>query len=95
MLDIVPGLRGHSSPARRDSQEMKKTMILGSLWEGGLISGQMCSRRTEREHLEEWFSIFNCVIGVGFIVKQRLSEDLREGWEGGKWASLLLPSSPE
>ena len=25
-----------------------------------------------------WFSIFNCVVGVGFVVKQRRSEDLRE-----------------
>ena len=38
--------------------------------------------RKEREHLEEWFSIFSRVVGVSFIVKQRLSEDLREGWEG-------------
>ena len=31
--------------------------------------------------LEEWFSIFNQVVGVGFSLKQRLSEDLREVWE--------------
>ena len=37
--------------------------------------------RKEREHLEEWFSIFSRVVGVSFIVKQRLSEDLREVWE--------------
>ena len=30
---------------------------------------------------EEWFSIFNWVVGVGFVVKQRQSEDLREVWE--------------
>ena len=30
---------------------------------------------------EEWFSIFNWVVGVSFVVKQRLSEDLREVWE--------------
>ena len=41
----------------------------------------MCSRRKEREHSEEWFSIFNQVVEVGFVVKQRLSEDLREVWE--------------
>ena len=41
----------------------------------------MCSRRKEREHSEEWFSIFNQVVGVGFVAKQRLSEDLREVWE--------------
>ena len=31
--------------------------------------------------MEEWFSIFNQVVGVGFSLKQRLSEDLREVWE--------------
>ena len=41
----------------------------------------MCSRRKEREHLEEWFPIFNQVVGVGFVVKQRLSEDSREVWQ--------------
>ena len=35
----------------------------------------------ERECLEEWFSIFNQVVRVSFVVKQRLSEDLREVWE--------------
>ena len=56
-------------------------MTLGSLWEGGENCGLMCSRRKEREHSEEWFSIFNQVVEVGFVVKQRLSEDLREVWE--------------
>ena len=56
-------------------------MTLGSLWEGGENCGLLCSRRKEREHSEEWFSIFNQVVGVGFVVKQRLSEDLREVWE--------------
>ena len=31
--------------------------------------------------MEKWFSIFNWVVGVSFVVKQRLSEDLREVWE--------------
>ena len=31
--------------------------------------------------MEEWFSIFNQVVRVSFVVKQRLSEDLREVWE--------------
>ena len=38
-------------------------------------------QQEKRERLEEWFSIFNCVVGVGFVVKQRQSEDLREVWE--------------
>ena len=41
----------------------------------------MCSKKKERECLEEWFSIFNRVVGVGFVVKQRRSEDSREVWE--------------
>ena len=59
----------------------EKTTTLGSLWEGGVISGWKRSRRKERECLEEWFSIFNGVAGNGFIVKQRLRQDLREVWE--------------
>ena len=59
----------------------EKTTTLGSLWEGGEKSGWNCSRRKEREHGEERFSIFNRVVGVGFVVKQRLSEDLKEVWE--------------
>ena len=35
----------------------------------------------ERECLVEWFYIFNQVVRVSFVVKQRLSEDLREVWE--------------
>ena len=31
--------------------------------------------------MEERFSIFNQVVRVSFVVKQRLSEDLREVWE--------------
>ena len=31
--------------------------------------------------MEEWFPIFNRVVQVGFVVKQRLSEDLRKVWE--------------
>ena len=31
--------------------------------------------------MEKWFSIFNQVVGVSFVVKQRLSEDWREVWE--------------
>ena len=31
--------------------------------------------------MEEWFSIFNRVVRVGFVVKQRLRENLREVWE--------------
>ena len=31
--------------------------------------------------MEEWFSIFNWMLGVGSVVKQRWSEDLREVWE--------------
>ena len=38
-------------------------------------------QQEKRERLEEWFSIFNWVVGVGFVVKQRQSEDLREVWE--------------
>ena len=41
----------------------------------------MCSKKKERECLEEWFCIFNRVVGVGFVVKQRRSEDSREVWE--------------
>ena len=59
----------------------EKTTTLGSLWEGGEKSGWNCSRRKEGAHREERFSIFNWVVGVGFIVKQRLSEDLKEVWE--------------
>ena len=35
----------------------------------------------KREWLEECFSIFNWVVRVGFVVKQRLRENLREVWE--------------
>ena len=38
-------------------------------------------QQEKREWLEEWFSIFSGVVRVGFIVKQRQSEDLREVWE--------------
>ena len=31
--------------------------------------------------MEGLFPIFSHVVGVGFFVKQRLSEDLREVWE--------------
>ena len=40
---------------------------------------------------EECFSIFNWVVRVGFVVKQRWSEDLRQVWEcetsvaGAEW----------
>ena len=64
-----------------ETVKKKKTTTLGSLWEGGEKSGWNCSRRKEREHGEERFSIFNRVVGVGFVVKQRLSEDLKEVWE--------------
>ena len=83
MLDTIPFSHGGSSPTGRDCQETttKKTTTLGSLWEGGEKSGWNCSRRKEGAHREERFSIFNWVVGVGFVVKQRLSEDLKEVWE--------------
>ena len=31
--------------------------------------------------MEEWFSVFNQVVRVGFSLKQRLNENLREVWE--------------
>ena len=81
-------MTGHlSRPPQRfqSSQEgllrNKKRTTLCSLWEGGENSGLKCNKKKERGHLEEWFSIFNWVVGVSFVVKQRLSEDLREVWE--------------
>ena len=81
-------MTGHlSRPPQRfqSSQEgllrNKKRTTLCSLWEGGENSGLKCNKKKERGHLEEWFSIFNQVVGVGFSLKQRLSEDLREVWE--------------
>ena len=63
-------------------KQTKKATTLCNLWEGGENSGRKYSRKKEREHLEEWFSIFDQVVRVGFLVKQqRLSEDLREVWE--------------
>ena len=52
----------------------EKTTTLGSLWEGGEDCGQKCSSRKESECLEAWFSIFNRVVGVSFVVKQSWSE---------------------
>ena len=38
-------------------------------------------QQEDGERLEEWFSIFNRVVRVGFSLKQRLNENLREVWE--------------
>ena len=59
----------------------QKTTTLCNLWEDGENSGRKCNKRKERGNLEKWFSIFNWVVGVSFVLKQRLSEDLREVWE--------------
>ena len=59
----------------------QKTTTLCNPWEDGENSGRKCNKRKERGHLEKWFPIFNQVVGVSFVVKQRLSEDLREVWE--------------
>ena len=82
MLDTFPGLHGDSSPSGKDCQEMRRQLY--NVTYGKVVRCLARSAATEKRG-SAWrgvLSIFHWVVGVGSVVKQRWSEDLREVWEG-------------